>query len=62
MYGLEISVSKAKSVAFKGCFPVRCKVDSEKSTSWQVESFNFLGCDLPYIGGICQKRCFLENL
>ena len=26
MYGLEISVIKTKSMVFKGCFPVRCKL------------------------------------
>ena len=52
VYGLEISVINTKSVGFKGCFSVRCKLILNDQLFEQVHSFRFLGCDLSYVGEI----------
>ena len=46
MYGLEISFIKTKSLACKGCSPVRCKLVQNDQLIERVHSFRVLGCDL----------------
>ena len=48
--GLEISVTK--TMDFKGCFPVKCKVALNDQLIEQMHSFRFLGCDLSHVGEI----------
>ena len=50
--GLSYSVINTKSMAFKGCFPVRCKLVLIDQLIEQVHLFRFLGCDLSYVGEI----------
>ena len=40
------------SMAFKGWFPVKCKLVVIDQLIEQVYSCRFLGCDLPYVGEI----------
>ena len=39
-------------MAFKGCFPIKCKLVLNDKLFEQVHSFGSLGCDLYYVGEI----------
>ena len=52
--GLVISVIKTKFLAFKGYFPVRCKLVVNDQVIEQVglHSLSFPGCDLSCVGDL----------
>ena len=43
---------KTKSMDFKGCLCVRCKLILNDQLIEQVQSFRCLGCDLSFVGEI----------
>jgi hypothetical protein len=47
-YGLNISVQKTKSMAFKGRDPVRNKIVIDNKIMEQISSFNYLGNAISY--------------
>ena len=49
-YGLNISVQKTKSMAFKGRDPVRTKIVIDNKVIGQVNLFNYLGNMMSYEG------------
>lgn len=47
-YNMRISSSKTKVMAFKGKYPVRCKIVVNDKIIEQVSNFVYLGCDVSY--------------
>jgi hypothetical protein len=47
-YNLEISHDKMKNMAFCGKYQIRSKIILNNKTIQQVQSFNYLGCDISF--------------
>jgi len=47
-YGLQISTSKMKTMAFKGTDPVRSKIVINNNITEQMNTFNYLDCFISY--------------
>ena len=47
-YGLKISSTKTKTMAFKGRNPVRSKIVINNDIIEQINTFNYLGCSISY--------------
>jgi hypothetical protein len=47
-YGLKISKSKTKTMAFKGRNPVRRKIVINNNIIEQIKTFTYLGCSISY--------------
>jgi hypothetical protein len=47
-YGLKISTSQTKTMAFKGRDPVRSKIVINNNIIQQINTFTYLGCSISY--------------
>jgi hypothetical protein len=47
-YNLEMSHDKTKNMAFCGKYQIRSKIILNNKTTQQVQSFNYLGCDISF--------------
>jgi hypothetical protein len=47
-YNTEISITKTKTMAFRGKYPVRTKTVIGNHVLEEARNFNYLGCDVSY--------------